>query len=242
MYRSRRNSVRMRGGAPFPFGRVRASPSFGASDASPSRSRASASARGSSVAPGGASVPRARRASRTRASHDSGAAAVAPSPAAARSSRPAAASHHPDGSGATSAPGASPATPRARMHATHAASASARRARARAAPRLRRIAAVTRAGLPKGRRVRARLSREREIRSAFRVFTTETTTSAAPALRSGTRRTPRGPRLFASVRASDKKMNRNLVCVSVRIYPNAKLWKRTARETRQPTEVRTRRY
>ena len=172
MYRSRRNSVRISAAAPASFGsfgRFGASPTTGSSDRPP-RSRASEAARASSVAPGGVSVPPAHRASRTRASHDSAAAAASPSPAAAGTSRRAAASHRPDGAGATdSAPTASPATPRARMHATHAESTSAKQARERAVRRSRRIAAVTRAGHPIGRRVLARLSHEREIRSAFRV-------------------------------------------------------------------------
>ena len=209
MYRSRRNSVRT---TPFSSKRVEArscSPrsaseapgAFVGSSEGPPRSRASASARPFSVAPGGVSVPPARRASRARASHDSGAIAVAPTTAAARPSRPAAASHRPDGAAATrSAPRASPATPRARTHATHAASASARRARERGVPRPRRIAAVTRAGRPIGRRVRARLSLQREIRyRASRCFDGEE------------------HQLGGSIANRDSEKKRKIVCVSVRI-------------------------
>lgn len=227
MYRSRRNSVRT---APSSSPRLlfsarrplSPSSSSSSSDRPTARSRASASERPSSVATdGGAPVPSARRASRARASHDSGAAEVSASHAPAGPSRPAAASHRPDGARATfSAPRASPATPRARTHARHAASASARRARA--VPRLRRIAAVARAGLPIGRHARARLSPERRDPIERRVGSEAVDTTRLDRARDERQRRPAA---FAPWGVVEKK-KRNLVCVSVRIDPNASAAKR----------------
>lgn len=233
MYRSRRNSVRT---APSSSPRLLFSARWPLSPSSSSsssgrptvRSRASASERPSSVATdGGAPVPSARRASRARASHDSGAAEVSASHAAAGPSRPAAASHRPDGARATfSAPRASPATPRARTHARHAASASARRARA--VPRLRRIAAVARAGLPIGRRARARLSPERRDPIERRVGSEAVDTTRLDRARDERQRRPAA---FAPWGVVEKK-KRNLVCVSVRIDPNASAAKRAVLRVR----------
>jgi hypothetical protein len=87
-------------------------------------------------------------------------------------------------------------------------------------PRLRRIAAVARAGLPIGRRARTTVAREaRSDRTPSWLGS-----GRYDEARSRARRTP-GPAAFAPWGVVEKK-KRNLVCVSVRIDPNASAAKR----------------
>jgi hypothetical protein len=89
-------------------------------------------------------------------------------------------------------------------------------------PRLRRIAAVARAGLPIGRHARARLSPERRDPIERRVGSEAVDTTRLDRARDERQRRPAA---FAPWGVVEKK-KRNLVCVSVRIDPNASAAKR----------------